>query len=345
MNTHSFSDWLADTFTAEQILFLTITERMELRLKFDEMMFVNSCQNQTLEQNLGWDTVSHDDRQLPSSPVDCFANSSEAMSLHRQCGKIIKRAKRTAIRDEIPGLILGKAKVGVLRVAFECVDGKLLPRLVKTNEKCSDRDRMLAFPAEGFSHPNIVSYRILREHFHTYMIMEYCPSTLSTFPELQADICGFQTVNSILTQVLSALDYLHGCGFAHFDIKPENIGVTQDGRFVLLNLRSVATLGSQSWDTTKELVPLDIPGQLEDCAGYYLVSIEHDLFMLALMLLNMSGSLHWPCRMEAAVRKLVDGKFGHLEAVHTLVSRLNNYVQESGVVTGEVVATQIQTFS
>lgn len=307
MNT--FAMWLTSTLTAEQILSLSVSERVELRLKFDDFVSQETDDDHFLSE-----------RSSPANNWGCKG----ALDMHRQYGARIKRTK-DVIADLIPGFIFGKAKVGTLRVAFQSVGNKQLPRLVKTVENIRDRERILAFPSEGFSHPNVVSYQVVVGHFHNYLVMEYCPSTILAYPELHADVGGFQTITTVITQVLFALDYLHSCGFGHFDVKAESVGVTQDGRIVLMNLCQVATLGSFSYDTTAALVPLDIPGQVKDFPGRYQVSVVHDLFMLAIMVLQMCGGVQKFFLMTDVVRDLADCKFGHAEAVVALVGRLNGY--------------------
>lgn len=67
------------------------------------------------------------------------------------------------------------------------------------------------------------------------------------FPEAQISICN---------DMISAVEYLHHLHVAHMDIKPENIGITMEGKFVLIDIGNAAQFGIQTYVTDK-FVPLD----------------------------------------------------------------------------------------
>jgi serine/threonine protein kinase len=104
------------------------------------------------------------------------------------------------------------------RVAiFAVVADDDLPPLPTSNEA-------QALPSEAsilqkLDHPNIpLLYQILLTPAATTLVLEYSPSGCLT-PSLPSALL----LNTILPKVASALDYIHALGFAHLDVKPQNI--------------------------------------------------------------------------------------------------------------------------
>jgi len=86
---------------------------------------------------------------------------------------------------------------------------------------------------EHIHHPNVVSADDIwldesRGNFDLYIAMEFCELTLLDF------VNGSQRlpenlVASLTKQICTGLDYLHGCGIIHGDLKPDNILCSNDG--------------------------------------------------------------------------------------------------------------------
>jgi serine/threonine-protein kinase len=89
-------------------------------------------------------------------------------------------------------------------------------------------------------HRNIVrAYTTGEVDGYFYMTLERIDGeTLDDFL-LRAKKIGEQPAIRIVTQVASALDYMHREGYAHRDIKPANILMTRDGRAVLFDFGTV----------------------------------------------------------------------------------------------------------
>ena len=82
----------------------------------------------------------------------------------------------------------------------------------------------------GLSHPNLLQ----ANHFdicgdRPYLVMPYCPGS-------SLDLVGKadeQTLWRFIKDVASGLDYLHGIGVIHHDIKPDNILINGNNQFVI----------------------------------------------------------------------------------------------------------------
>jgi len=59
--------------------------------------------------------------------------------------------------------------------------------------------------------------------FDCYIVMEYGGCTLLQYMNDRTRTLGHRAVYSIMTQLLSAVAYIHSCGIVHRDIKPDNI--------------------------------------------------------------------------------------------------------------------------
>lgn len=77
-------------------------------------------------------------------------------------------------------------------------------------------------------HINIIkTLDIIRENNHFYEVMEYAPIEL--FAVVMSGKMGFHETNCVFRQIVDGVDYLHGLGLAHRDLKIDNCVVTSDG--------------------------------------------------------------------------------------------------------------------
>jgi serine/threonine protein kinase/Tfp pilus assembly protein PilF len=87
-------------------------------------------------------------------------------------------------------------------------------------------DRLLrdAKAAAMLSHPNIVGiYDVIEEEAAVYLVMEYVPGeSLASYLD-RNPTPDVQHALSLLRQMASALDYTHGKGVIHRDVKPGNV--------------------------------------------------------------------------------------------------------------------------
>ena len=88
------------------------------------------------------------------------------------------------------------------------------------------------------SHPGIITvYDVGEEGRHSFIAMEFAPGgSLEEQIESGVEFSPDQ-VAQIASQVAEALDYAHGQGVIHQDVRPANILVADDGRYQLTDFR------------------------------------------------------------------------------------------------------------
>ncbi|MDR1348828.1 MAG: SUMF1/EgtB/PvdO family nonheme iron enzyme [Prevotellaceae bacterium] len=146
-------------------------------------------------------------------------------------------------------------------------------------------------------HPAIVKmYALFEERGNLYLVMEYvegktieqCVQRRGVLPEKEA--------TTIMSQILSALNYAHSKGFVHRDIKPGNIMIRPDGSACLLDFgiaKDMTRTGSGSGMTTTFGMTIGTVGYMspEQAEG---LSIDHrsDIYSLGCVLFYMLTGQH-----------------------------------------------------
>lgn len=138
--------------------------------------------------------------------------------------------------------VLGKGMTGAVFLGQRTVEDEgspsevavkilLLPWQMDAEERQTFRSRFEreAETLRRMSHPNIVSVLAFGEQDGLmYMVQPYLPGdTLAK--RLAKDRCSLPEAAKYITQLASALDYAHGMGVIHRDIKPQNVPLDQDG--------------------------------------------------------------------------------------------------------------------
>lgn len=140
----------------------------------------------------------------------------------------------------IPGFemmrILGQGGMGSVMLARSVKDGRavaiktLLPEVAVSDQSLKRFMREIEVAAT-LQHKNIVSY--IEHGTHNgivYLVTEYVQGMdASRLAKARGGKLNFQEVVKIIEQTLAALDFAHGLGFVHRDIKEQNILV--DGNF------------------------------------------------------------------------------------------------------------------
>jgi serine/threonine-protein kinase len=132
--------------------------------------------------------------------------------------------------------ILGQGGMGSVMLARRASDGRavaiktLLPEVAVSDQSLKRFMREIEV-ASALQHPNVVSY--IEHGTHNgivYLVSEYVSGMdASKLAKKRGGKLNFQEVVKIIEQTLAALDFAHGKGFVHRDIKEQNILV--DGSY------------------------------------------------------------------------------------------------------------------
>ena len=106
--------------------------------------------------------------------------------------------------------------------------------------------RAEALVLAGVAHPNLVKLRPIRTKSKMFVVMPLLPVTVARLWCIPV-----RKANELWDEVGAALECLHSHGFAHKDVKPDDVCVDGDGRFVLEVTYCVVRLRPKTADCTK----------------------------------------------------------------------------------------------
>ena len=135
-------------------------------------------------------------------------------------------------------------------------------------------------------------------------------------------------VLSLTRQVASALDYAHGQGVIHRDVKPENILLHQGEAVVADFGIARAVMSATSGEAlTRSGVPLGTPGYMspEQAAGSQRLDVRTDVYGLGCVVYEMlvGGTPEmWPTEEAVRLGRFVDASAAHRERLDRLPGRL-----------------------
>lgn len=133
------------------------------------------------------------------------------------------------------GRTLGIGAGGTVRIIRRSKDQETFA-VKEFRERRSDeteKDYMKKVTAEfcvgsALHHVNIIrTLDIISHNGHYYEVMEYAPNEL--FAVVTSGKMGYHEINCVFRQIVDGVDYLHGLGLAHRDLKIDNCVMTSEG--------------------------------------------------------------------------------------------------------------------
>jgi len=159
---------------------------------------------------------------------------------------------------------LGRGAMGVVYHAIDPDIGRPvaiktinLGAVLKPDEQERMRERLFreARSAGSLSHPGIVTiYDVEQQGDLAYIAMEYVDGPTLDQVLSQPQPLGPERMFSILAQTAVALDYAHGKGIVHRDVKPANIMITSDGTAKITDFGIAKITASEQFTMTGSIV-------------------------------------------------------------------------------------------
>jgi predicted Ser/Thr protein kinase len=187
--------------------------------------------------------------------------------------------------------LLGRGGMGAVYLGRETalerdVAIKVLPPDLSMNRDGRERFRREARTAARLSHPNIVPLHTFGDVDGTlFFVMGYVPGeSLAARLQREGRIEDEET-RRILLEIADALEYAHGLGIIHRDIKPDNVLLdSETGRALLTDFGVAKTLGGGQTMTSKGSL-LGTPHYMSPEQAQGMSDVDHrsDLYSLGVM--------------------------------------------------------------
>jgi serine/threonine protein kinase len=177
----------------------------------------------------------------------------------------------------------------------------MIPTLFR-DEQFSARFIKEAQTAAQLAHPNIITIHDVGNTGDTYyIVMEYLPECLSARMKEKGVPAQEEALN-IIMMIASALDYAHGKGFIHRDIKPDNIMFRNDGTVVLVDF-GIARAMDSGTQLTRTGMSIGTPHYMspEQCRGEK-IDGRSDIYSLGVVLYEiLTGDVPYKAENTAGV--------------------------------------------
>jgi len=187
---------------------------------------------------------------------------------------------------------------------------KLLPEELAADEQFVSRFRREARMLARLQHPGIVTIHGFgqTEGGHLYFVMEFVEGTDLDF--VIRGPCLDQThALALFSQICEALEYAHGRGVIHRDVKPANMLITSEGRVKVADFGLARPLQVESTELTAPHVVIGTRGYMAPEQFHGTADQRSDIFALGVTLYELltgqrpRGSIEPPLR-----KRQIDGR-------------------------------------
>lgn len=223
--------------------------------------------------------------------------------------------------------ILGSGHSGVVYRAVDLSTPKphaeYAVKCLSNVQHSAQRDNEINLHCAVAAHPNVLSiYRVIETEEFVLLVMELCTGgdLWTAVTERHVFWQNDELVRSAFMQLVDAIEYCHGLGVYHRDIKLENVLCSKDGSKVLLADFGLATTDPVSFQfgvgTQYYISPESIAGQ-EHAAGPYSPA-QNDVWSLGVVMLNMlTGLCAWSTASmnDDHFRRYLDPNSNHLRSM------------------------------
>jgi serine/threonine-protein kinase len=153
----------------------------------------------------------------------------------------------------------------------------------------------------ALEHPNIVRLYDFgqTEEDLPYMVMEYVDGTTLTKYIQESHPIPFDVLLPYVKQMVDALDYAHGKGMIHRDLKPDNVMIDRQDRVRVMDfglarmVQDDDSFGVESWRMLERGVVMGSPGFMAPEQAFGRVVDERaDIFALGMMTYTMIAGRH-----------------------------------------------------
>jgi serine/threonine-protein kinase len=201
---------------------------------------------------------------------------------------------------------IGEGGMGTVYVAYDAeLDREVAVKMLAAN-LVNDAEVMERFEREArltakLDHPNIVPiYDVGRHEGRPFLVMKLLQGdTLTGLLRTKGGLTSDETMK-LMKQVAAGLDYLHGKGFIHRDIKSGNIFIAPDGHATILDFGILRTRQPTSTLTRSGMV-MGTPHYMAPEQAMGLKDVDHrvDLYALAVVLFEvLTGTLPFEADSE-----------------------------------------------